>query len=302
MVPLPQDRIKPGVCMDFSRDRRWMVSGDVQGSVRLWDLENPDVGEQLFESIHKGWIQQVAFSSGGRQFASVCNHQTVRLWDTENQKRSLNLDEETKTFAFSPCERMMALGNEKSVRIQGLMSGEKGEVVLELQAPYVECLAWSPCGLWIVVGCRDRLVRIFKIVTTMETNIVCCPGGMMIQEFVRPVQSLAWNPVSPSEFVTGDWDGSVFVWKIVDEGGYTRVKLKWGSIASRLTATWAVIVGAIGLEDTNRRLMRQRGAYDIPDGSQKLNHSDRKRFKRVLFLCPKRPFVNLQQKGHNQLD
>ncbi|KAG0252427.1 hypothetical protein BGZ95_006644, partial [Linnemannia exigua] len=80
--------------------------------------------------------------------------------------------------------------------------------------------------------------------------------------------SVAWNPVVALEFVTGCWDGSVRVWRIVSHNVTDRrdvsVQMLCGNDVALLSAMGLTIKGAIGLSSMNRKLLLQRGAYDDP--------------------------------------
>jgi hypothetical protein len=67
----------------FSPDGRQIATGNVSGTVRLWDARNgAAIGGPL--KGHEGWVSSVAFSPDGRQIASGSSDRTVRLWDARS--------------------------------------------------------------------------------------------------------------------------------------------------------------------------------------------------------------------------
>ena len=89
--------------MAFSPDSEHIVSGDVDGNIKLWNLANGTVQKKLLG--HSKPITAVSFSSDGMMIASGSKDTTVKLWDaqTGNLLRSLagHMDPIT-TLAFSP--------------------------------------------------------------------------------------------------------------------------------------------------------------------------------------------------------
>ena len=85
----------------------------------------------------------------------------------------------------------------------------------------------------------------------------------VLRDFVGEVMKVAWDPTLSLEFVTGSYDSSLCVWKVVDDDDESRIKvnLKWCSTDKhRLVATGARITEAIGFNEEQRRLLRQKGA------------------------------------------
>jgi WD40 repeat protein len=102
----------------FSSDGRRFLSGGVDRSVRLWDLET---GRELrrFEG-HKDWVRAVALSPDGRRVLSSCGGPrgedcTVRLWDAQRGQEVLRLSGHTGPacpVAFHPDGRHVVSGSD----------------------------------------------------------------------------------------------------------------------------------------------------------------------------------------------
>jgi hypothetical protein len=72
-------------CRVVSSNGRQMLSGGMDGSVRLWDT---DSGEELCRcSGHRSMVDCVAFSPDGRRALSGSDDGTVRLWDLESGRQ-----------------------------------------------------------------------------------------------------------------------------------------------------------------------------------------------------------------------
>jgi len=76
-------RVLPGHSKDvyslaFSPDGRWLASGSLEETVRIWDAQTLE-----FVSVlrHGGAVYDVSFSPVSARLATGCAHNTIRLWD-----------------------------------------------------------------------------------------------------------------------------------------------------------------------------------------------------------------------------
>ncbi len=107
----PLARIGSINTVSFSPDGRTLASGDLNGTVRLWDVRTRTERSPALRGHSKG-IESLAFSPDGRTLASGSDDRTIRLWDVRTHRElGAPLRGDTDLIydvAFSPKGRLLA--------------------------------------------------------------------------------------------------------------------------------------------------------------------------------------------------
>lgn len=129
----------------------------------------------------------------------------------------------------------------------------------------VDCMvkhfAISSCGQGIIVACGSNFYSlVLKSSGDYEQPYERCAN--VVDNFFGDITGLSWRPKA-LEFATSCKDGSIRVWKLVEdeETGEVAVMMIWSSGSVGLAVSDAVFTDAIGLSSINRRLLKQRGAF-----------------------------------------
>ena len=159
----------------FSPDSTTLASGSLDGTVRLWDVEE---ATQTTTFQVDRLVLSVAFSPDGKFLATGLKGGTVKLWDLETETSTSFswFTSHVHSVAFSPVESTLAagLGNSFSgpdhATIKLLEVGTESAIVtLSGHTLYINSVAFSPDGTTLASGSGDGTVRLWDVVTETST-------------------------------------------------------------------------------------------------------------------------------------
>ncbi|KAF3926229.1 Beta-TrCP [Dactylellina cionopaga] len=154
----------------FSPESRLAASGDVGGSIRLWDTAT---GQGQVLEGHKDCVTCVKFSPDGALIASSSDDETVRLWDiTTGQSQLLEGHQwGVNIIAFSPDGALVASGsNDGTVRLWDVITGQSQ--ILTGHQKTINSVVFSPDGKLIASGSYDQTVRLWDRATGRCTQVL----------------------------------------------------------------------------------------------------------------------------------
>lgn len=184
----------------FSPNGMRIVTGSHDRTVRIWDAYT---GECVLGPLagHQHWVTSVAYSADGRRVVSRSADKAILIWDAETGK-ILQRASGTDPVAISRDGARLASGGNNHTNL----------CIRRVAAPR-ECvyckghtsfsLAFSPNGLRLVSGSRDKTVRIWNV-----TSGECVLGPL---EHNAEVRSVAFSS-DGMRVVSGASDGTVSIW------------------------------------------------------------------------------------------
>ncbi len=164
-------------CLAFSKDGRILVSGSLDGAVKIWNWHRKELLHTLIRPVDffgalaswfdssVGIIWCVAISPDGKTVAASGSQQPIQLWNAENGRLLRTFTEHSDSIyalAFSPDGETLASGGaDNTIRIWNFHTGELLET-LEHLGP-VKSVVFSYDGKTLVSGSADATVKIWRV-------------------------------------------------------------------------------------------------------------------------------------------
>jgi ATP-dependent Clp protease ATP-binding subunit ClpA/WD40 repeat protein len=186
--------------VQLSPDRKRIVSGSEDKTIKIWDLDNNTV-QTLVE--HNAWVWSVQFSPDGKKILSGSGDRTIKIWDLENNTvQTLRGHGGTvSSVQFSPDGKKIVSGSDdRTIKVWDIESNTvqtltgHGEPVLSVQ--------FSPDGKKIVSGSKDKTIKIWDL----ENNTIQTLTG-----HGEPVLSVQFSP-DGKKIVSGSTDKTIKIW------------------------------------------------------------------------------------------
>jgi WD40 repeat protein len=119
------------LCIDISPDDSYLVSGDLDGNVVIWDLKTHQLKQNY--NNHKGVVSCVKFSPDQREIASSSSDKSVVLYEIETNKILFRFDfhkKDVNSIAFSSTGEILASGGDDTLVF--LTSTKTGKLLARL--------------------------------------------------------------------------------------------------------------------------------------------------------------------------
>jgi WD40 repeat protein len=201
----------------FSGDGKMLAVGDhFKQTVRLWDLASRHEAAVL--RTDKGPIWCVTFAPDGRTVAAGSGA-TVQLWNTLTKDRVAEFQhiDRADSIAFSSNGKLLAVGGGSTVKVWDRTTGH--ELTPHITGGSVQ---FNPDGSLLAIG-SGNAVRLLDVATWREVAT--------FRGHTAKVVCLAFAP-NGKTLATGDWQGSLWLWDVVQKQPLASRKMHPVLIAS----------------------------------------------------------------------
>ena len=205
------------ISVAFSPDGRRVLTGCVDGTVKVWDAVT---GKELL-TLNDG-ITSAAFSPDGKSILTSDRYSTVSVWDAVTGK-------ELRTFrrfgfgifqvAFSPDGRRILTGNvDGTARIWDAETG-KADLTISGHSG-IASVAFSPDGKRILTGNKDRTASVWNALT----------GKEQLTLRRHALVYAAWVTFAPDgrRIVTGNRSGIIEIWDALNGKNLVTLHIPMG--------------------------------------------------------------------------
>ncbi len=203
-LQLPETVVAKSIAL--SRDGEQLAIA-IQGKILLINRSNgqTQVLSQAGESIN-----QLAFSTDGKQLASAGDSGLVQLWDTQTGSVSGRLQEHVgivNSIAFSPADAnlLASAGADGTVRLWNVKAGKSVGSPFQVYSQSVVVVAFSPDGEIVASGDRTGAVQLWN--TTEQEQIATW------QAHPKEIQDIKFGPEG-QQLITAGADGTVNFWAL----------------------------------------------------------------------------------------
>lgn len=213
----------------WSPDGKWLASGSVDTTVRLWN----ESGEQvhLFKG-HTSTVHEVAWAPDSSQFASVCVDQTVRFWKPDGSRAGVTrLKTHLRTLAWHPEGTSVVAAGSTGEAFRLSASGELlGEIELANEYKEISALAYSPDGQWLCVGGTATDGKGLLLILDSNDEVI----AEFPSEFGQ-IEHIDWQSARNGFLIEERWRAGIC--RLDAEGGFEAQHFEADGYAKVLTAS-----------------------------------------------------------------
>ncbi|OJA20302.1 hypothetical protein AZE42_08023 [Rhizopogon vesiculosus] len=189
----------------FFNDGHWVVTGSLDSTVRIWDIQKGALVGKPFEG-HQGRVRSVAVSPDDRQVASGGRDKVIIIWDVESHRKVVKLKKHTdvvRSVCFSPQDgKRVASGSDDRTAIVWDAKTGAALATFEGHPSGVLSVAFSPDALNLACGSWDKIL-VWRV---DNAELIHKINGH--QSLVR---SVAWSP-DGQQLVSASKDKTVKSW------------------------------------------------------------------------------------------
>ncbi|HKR11960.1 MAG TPA: WD40 repeat domain-containing protein [Pyrinomonadaceae bacterium] len=211
-IPPPKKTSRGIFGIEFSRDGKTLVTGNFNGTVRLWDMASGRVLQTL--DGHSNLVYKGVLSPDEKILASCSLDGNIKLWDlaTGRELRTLTgHTEAVKAVAFSPDGKLLAsASNDGTLRLWDVLSGLERRSLVHTRSTDVDSSVYAVVfisqGKIIAAGNGDGTISYWEVNSGKELRVLKGHSDLVF--------CLALSADGRS-LASGSYDHTVKLWDVV---------------------------------------------------------------------------------------
>ena len=249
-----------GESVCYSPDRKYVVSGSEDKTIKIWEIETGRCIRTLEE--HTSSVTSVVYSPNGKYVASGSGDGTIKLWEVSSGSCVKTLEEHTSSVTsvvYSPNGRYVVSGSfDDTIKVWEVTTGVCIKTLIG-HTGSVYSVAYSPDGKYVASGSRDKTIKVWEAATgecirTLEGHTdtvyaVCySPNGKYVasgssdktiklwgvatgvciktcEGHTGSVYSVAYSPDGKS-IASGSFDDTIKLWEVASGSCVKTLKAK----------------------------------------------------------------------------
>ncbi|MCX8075855.1 MAG: WD40 repeat domain-containing protein [Aquificaceae bacterium] len=186
----------------FSPDGKTLASVDVEGSVKLWDVQNMRLVKTI--PIRAEFITSVVFTPNGRFLAIAVDGKAIRFFDVKSEKFIRTIKTDVYSLSFDRTGKTLASGGYSSVKLWDVQSGRLVRTIKGHNG-IVLSVHFSPDGKTVASGGEDGKIKLWEASTSKLLRTLEGHEGSVF--------SLSFSPTGKL-LASGGLDGVLNIWDV----------------------------------------------------------------------------------------
>lgn len=206
------DAHKNGVtALGMTRDCGYIVSGGMEGEVRIWRIGRQTQNMDASMKEHRGRVWAIRIRQDDSQAVSASADGSCIIWDLKTKTRTLCLFESTcfKNIAYHPDEsQLLTTGTDRKIAYWDTFDGQAIRVLEGSEEGELTSLSISKSGSHYVSAGGERLVKLWDYDAGVCSHIGVGHSGLITSVALSPDQTF---------IVSAGSEGAILIWTMPPE-------------------------------------------------------------------------------------
>lgn len=196
-------------CMRYNHAGDWLLSGDQEGTLKVWQ---PNFNNVKMQKAHSEVLRDVVWSPNDSKFATCSDDGSVKVWAFTTMAEETNFSGrnahgwDVKCVDWHPSWSLLASGSkDNTLRLWDPRQSKAVRTIHEFKNT-VSKAKFQPTGnqYLLAAASRDHTAHLFDMRMMSHNH-----KSMVLRGHPADVSSLEWHPMHPQLLTTGTHDGSI---------------------------------------------------------------------------------------------